>query len=381
MNCEIQNRESDVVKGGIRVENEKILIVDDEKMNRALLKHIFEEQYEVLEAANGEEAVAMLEMYVNEIQVVFLDLMMPVMDGFGVLEHMSEKGYLKRVPVILITGEATAESDEKAYDYGVSDIIYKPFASRVVMRRTRNIIDLYKRTNDMEKELEERTKALIASEEKVRNNNEFLVNALSSVVEFRSLEPGEHIRRVKFFTRILLKYLMKYFPEYNLDDEDVEAIVRASALHDIGKIAIPDSILMKPGKLTEAEYEVMKTHTVYGAELLEKFKQDDNPFYQYCYEICRHHHERYDGGGYPDRLKGEEIPISAQVVSLVDVYDALVSKRIYKDTYTHEVAVEMIKNGDCGAFSPKILECFDLAYYDFFQMVEVLDNCSFVEEA
>lgn len=358
------------------MEREKILIVDDEKMNRALLKHIFEEQYEVLEAANGEEANALLDANIEQIQVVFLDLLMPVMDGFGVLEHMTEKEY--RLPVILITGGATAESEEKAYDYGVSDIIYKPFAPRVVMRRTRNIIDLHKRTNEMERELEERTRELKESEEKLRNNNEFLVNALSSVVEFRSLESGEHIRRVKFFTRIMLKYLMKYFPEYNLTNEDVEAIVRASALHDIGKIAIPDAILLKPGKLTQAEYEIMKTHSVYGAELLEKFKQDDNQFYRYCYEICRHHHERYDGGGYPDRLKGDEIPISAQVVSLVDVYDALVSKRVYKEAYTHELAVQMIKSGECGEFSPKIMECFDLAYADFFAIVEVLDNCSFV---
>lgn len=360
------------------MEREKILIVDDEKMNRALLKHIFEEQYEVLEAANGEEAIALMDNNIEQLQVVFLDLMMPVMDGFGVLQHMADKLYSNRLPVILITGEATAESEEKAYDYGVSDIIYKPFAPRVVMRRTRNIIDLYKSRHEMEAELEERTRKLLESEEKLRNNNEFLINALSSVVEFRSLESGEHIRRVKFFTRIMLKYLVKYFPEYNLSEEDVEAIVRASALHDIGKIAIPDSILLKPGKLTEAEYEIMKTHSVYGAELLEKFKQDDNQFYRYCYEICRHHHERYDGGGYPDKLKGEEIPISAQIVSLVDVYDALVSKRIYKEAYTHELAVQMIKNGECGEFSPKIMECFDLAYADFFAIVEVLDSCSFV---
>ena len=226
--------------------------------------------------------------------------------------------------------------------------------------------------------MEERTRKLMESEEKLRNNNEFLINALSSVVEFRNMESNEHIRRVKFFTRIMLKYLVKYFPEYHLTQEDVEAIVRASALHDIGKIAIPDSILLKPGKLTEAEFEIMKTHSVYGAELLEKFKEDDNPFYHYCYEICRYHHERYDGKGYPDQLKGEEIPISAQIVSLVDVYDALVSKRIYKEAFTHDLAVQMIKNGECGQFSPKILECFDLAYADFFAIVEVLDSCSFV---
>ncbi len=357
---------------------EKILIVDDEKMNRSLLKHIFEEQYEVLEAANGVEAIELLDSNIEEIQVVFLDLLMPVMDGFGVLDHMLLKGYNDRLPVILITAEATAESEEKAYGYGVADVMHKPYAPRVVMRRTRNIVDLYKSRNEMEAQLEERKQQLIESEKKLRDNNEFLINALSSVVEFRSLESSEHIRRVKFFTRIMLKYLVKYFPKYSFTEEDVEAIVRASALHDIGKIAIPDSILLKPGKLTEAEFEIMKTHSIYGAELLEKFRQDDNQFYKYCYNICRYHHERYDGRGYPDKLKGDEIPICAQIVGLVDVYDALVSKRIYKESFTHDLAVKMIKEGECGEFSPEVMECFNLAYADFFEVVEVLENCSFV---
>lgn len=360
------------------MEKDKILIVDDEEVNRIILKSIFEEQYEVLEAANGKEALSLIDENSGKLVVVFLDLMMPVLNGFGVLDYMKEKGYMDRIPVILITGDATAESEEKGYDYGVSDIIHKPFAPRVVMRRTRNIIDLYASYNEMEKQLEKRTRKLRESEEKLRNNNEFLVNALSSVVEFRSMESGEHIRRVKFFTRIMLKYVLKYFPEYQLTEEDAEMIIRASALHDLGKIAIPDAILLKPGKLTPEEFEIMKQHSVYGSELLEKFKQEDNQFYRYCYEICRHHHERYDGTGYPDQLKGEEIPISAQIVSLVDVYDALVSKRVYKEAYTNELAVEMIKNGECGQFSPKILECFDLAKEDFFCVVEVLDTCNFV---
>lgn len=256
------------------MERDRILIVDDEEVNRAILANIFEEQYEVLEASNGAEAVELIEDNYVRLKVVFLDLMMPVMDGFGVLAYMSERDYTNHLPVILITGEATAESDERAYDYGVSDIIYKPFAPRVVMRRTRNIVDLYESRNEMERKLAERTKKLMESEEKLRNNNEFLVNALSSVVEFRSLESGEHIRRVKFFTRIMLKYLQKYFPEYHLTDEDTESIIRASALHDIGKIAIPDAILLKPGRLSDEEFEVMKKHCIYGAELLEKFKQD-----------------------------------------------------------------------------------------------------------
>lgn len=360
------------------MEKDRILIVDDEEVNRAILANIFEEQYDVLEASNGAEAVELIEENYIKLKVVFLDLMMPVMDGFGVLEHMSNMDYMDHLPVILITGEATAESDERAYDYGVSDIIYKPFAPRVVMRRTRNIVDLYESRKEMERKLAERTRKLMESEEKLRNNNEFLVNALSSVVEFRSLESGEHIRRVKFFTRIMIKYLQKYFPEYNILNDDAESIIRASALHDIGKIAIPDAILLKPGRLTDEEFEMMKKHSIYGAELLEKFKQDDNQFYHDCYDICRHHHERYDGRGYPDHLKGEEIPISAQIVSLVDVYDALVSRRVYKEAFTHELAYQMIMDGECGQFSPKLLECFDLAKEDFSCVADLLENCGYV---
>lgn len=360
------------------MDKDRILIVDDEEVNRAILANIFEEQYEVLEAANGAEAVELIEDNYTKLKVVFLDLMMPVMDGFGVLAYMSERDYMSHLPVILITGEATAESDERAYDYGVSDIIYKPFAPRVVMRRTRNIVDLYESKNEMERKLADRTRKLMESEEKLRNNNEFLVNALSSVVEFRSLESGEHIRRVKFFTRIMLKYLQKYFPEYHITDEEAESIIRASALHDIGKIAIPDAILLKPGRLDDEEFEIMKKHAVYGAELLEKFKQDDNQFYRDCYDICRHHHERYDGNGYPDHLKGEAIPVSAQIVSIVDVYDALVSKRVYKEAFTHDLAIQMIRNGECGKFSPRLMECLELAKEDFFCVTELLENCSFI---
>lgn len=360
------------------MEKDRILIVDDEEVNRAILANIFEEQYEVLEAANGAEAVELIEDNYTRLKVVFLDLMMPVMDGFGVLAYMSERDYMTHLPVILITGEATAESDERAYDYGVSDIIYKPFAPRVVMRRTRNIVDLYESKNEMERKLADRTRKLMESEEKLRNNNEFLVNALSSVVEFRSLESGEHIRRVKFFTRIMLKYIQKYFPEYHITDEEAESIIRASALHDIGKIAIPDAILLKPGRLDEEEFEIMKKHSIYGAELLEKFKQDDNQFYRDCYDICRYHHERYDGKGYPDHLRGEAIPLSAQIVSIVDVYDALVSKRVYKDAFTHDMAIQMIRNGECGKFSPRLMECLELAKEDFFCVTELLENCSFI---
>lgn len=347
-----------------------LLIVDDISINRMMLKRIFQEQYNLLEAANGLEAIEKIEAHKEELALIFLDLQMPVMNGIEVLKFMRNNGLTDLIPVIMITGESSVESDVVAYELGVSDIIYKPFAPAVVIRRTLNLIELFEHRIDLEAKLESRTKQLEASQEKLRKSNEFLINALSSVVEFRSLESGEHIRRVKYFTNIILKYVKMNYPEYHLTDEQIHLITSASALHDIGKIAIPDEILMKPAKLTEIEFKIMKTHTTKGCDILEKFRQDDNEFYRYCYEICRYHHERYDGDGYPDQLVGEEIPIWAQVVSIVDVYDALVSKRVYKTPYAVEEAVRMIHDGECGVFSPKILACFDMAKGILFELTE-----------
>ena len=354
-----------------------ILIADDAKINRKMLGMIFEEQYCILEAEDGEEAIRLLEEHKDALAILFLDLMMPKKIGLDVLSYMTEKGYMNLIPVIMITGESNAVSDEKAYEYGVSDIIYKPFEERIVMRRTKNIIELFEKRIELETNLDKRTKELRKSQETLEKNNEFLINALSSVVEFRSAEAGEHIIRVKTFTKILLNYIYEYFPEYELKKEQIDLITNASALHDLGKIAIPDHILLKPGKLTEDEFEEMKKHTIYGCELLEKFKQEDSEFYQYCYDICRHHHERYDGKGYPDGLKGDEIPIWAQAVSVVDVYDALVSKRVYKSAYDVLEASRMIAAGECGVFSPQIMQVFDLAKEEFFAITNS-DELSFV---
>lgn len=338
-----------------------ILICDDIEMNRAMLKMIFQEQYKLLEAADGEEAIAQIEEHKEEIGLIFLDLVMPNKDGIDVLRYMNKDGINEHIPVIMITGESTIESDLKSYEYGAADIIYKPFEPEIVMRRAMNIMELFSHRNEMEKQLEKSRKKLAESNEKLIKNNDFLINALSSVVEFRSLESGEHIARVKQFTGIMLEYIRLFYPEYGITKEQADLIVSASALHDIGKIAIPDEILMKPEKLTPEEFEQMKTHTTQGCEILEKFKQEDNEFYKYCYDICRWHHERADGKGYPDRLKGDEIPIWAQVVSIVDVYDALTNARCYKPPYHVAEATRMIFDGECGEFSEKILHCFEMA--------------------
>ncbi|MBO5146035.1 MAG: response regulator [Lachnospiraceae bacterium] len=360
------------------MERNTILIADDAELNREMIKFIFEEQYNILEAGDGEETISLIKEHGSSLCLLFLDLLMPKKSGLDVLKFMNEENYINYIPVIMITGESTDESDEKAYEYGASDIIYKPYAPNVVMRRAKNIMELFENRIDLEQKLEERTKELVEHKEKLEQSNDFLVNALSSVVEFRSFESGEHINRVKYFTKLFLKYIRKFYPKYGITKEQEQLIVNASALHDIGKIAIPDSILLKPGKLTREEFAEMKKHTLYGCELLEKFKQEENEFYRYCYDICRYHHERYDGNGYPDRLKGDDIPIWAQIVSIVDVYDALVSKRVYKDSYAVEEAAGMIMEGECGVFSPEILDCFQLAQPELF--AATAGKLSFVDE-
>lgn len=359
------------------MDKEQLLIVDDEEVNRAILHMMFADDYDILEAANGEAAIEQIRQSENLV-LMLLDVVMPVMDGFGVLEYLKENELLEKIPVILITSMTPQESEEKAYTYGIADVMHKPFDPSIITRRARNIIELYQNKRNMEERLKEQEKIIREQESKIREGNEFMIDALGSVVEFRSVETGDHIRRIKYFTRILLKYLAKYFPKYGLTPLQIDQIARASALHDIGKIGIPDAILMKPGRLTNEEFETMKSHTTIGCEILESFhKSSDDEFYKYCYEICRYHHERWDGKGYPDHLVGEEIPISAHIVAIADVYEALVSERVYKTAYSSETAYDMILKGECGQFSPDVLECFELAREDFFNIVEVIKMFNF----
>lgn len=356
---------------------QQILIVDDEEVNRAVLAEMFRDEYEILEAEDGQKAVMQIQNN-QDIVLILLDIVMPVMDGFKVLDYMKEQDLIEKIPVILITGESVSNSEGRTYEYGVADVMHKPFYPRIVKRRSNNIIELYQNKHNMELRLKEQEMEIRAQEKEIRKTSEDMIEALSSVVEFRSAETGEHTRRIKYFTRIMLKYLQQYFPKYGITDHQISEITRASALHDIGKIGIPDSILLKPGRLTAQEFEVMKTHTTIGCDILEKFYENhDTEFYRYCYEICRYHHERWDGNGYPDHLVGEEIPISAQVAAIADVYDALVSPRVYKSVYANNIAFDMIMRGECGQFSPDMLECFGLAKVDFFNVVEVIKMFEF----
>ena len=343
-------------------EKKKMLVVDDIELNRLILTDLFEQEFEVLQAENGREALDFIAHYQNAISIVLLDLVMPVIDGFGVLQNMWDSRLLQSIPVILITGENDDEKSLKGFELGVSDLISKPFNSKIVYRRVLNVVDLYAHKQNLEEKLAEQKEILEKQAERLHQSNQFVIDALSTTVEFRSSESGEHIKRIRVLTKTLLEAVAEYYPkDYPISAEEINIISSASAMHDIGKIAIPDSILLKPGALTSEEFEIMKTHTIRGCEILASISySQDQEYYKFCYEICRHHHERWDGRGYPDGLRGDEISIWAQAASIADVYDALTSKRVYKPAFSHDQAVNMVTKGECGVFNPKLLHCFDM---------------------
>lgn len=329
-----------------------LLLVDDVEMNRAILHALFEQEYNLLEAENGEQALLLLNQYQDSIAALLLDIIMPGKNGYEVMAEMNRTGMISKIPVIIITAEGSIDSEVRAFDLGASDIIMKPFEPHVVKRRVQNAVEL----NLHREHLED----LVAKQaERLQKSRDVLMDALSSVIEHRNVESGQHVLRIRMFTKILLEEIMHAYPEYGLDALNVRTIASASALHDIGKISIPDAILNKPGPLTGEEFAIMKTHAEKGYEILKGLGPLDDPlFLHYAYQICRYHHERWDGRGYPEGLKGERIPICAQVVGIADAYDALTSDRAYKKAFSSEKAYNMILNAECGAFSPKLLECF-----------------------
>ena len=333
------------------VPKQKVLIVDDAEMNRAILTEILGNEYEILEAENGRECMQLLQKYRTGISVILLDIVMPVMNGFAVLAEMARQGLIDDIPIIMISSADSDDVIRQAYELGVTDYISRPFDAKIVYRRVFNAIKLYAKQRRLVSMV---TKQIV---EKEKNDN-MLIDILSHIVEFRNTESGLHVLHMKQLTEVLLSELVQKTDMYHLDAAKRDLIVTASALHDIGKIAIPEEILNKPGRLTKEEFEIMKTHTTIGSEMLDKIEgYGDEPLVRTAYAICRWHHERYDGRGYPDGLVGEQIPISAQIVALADVYDALVSERSYKKAFSHETAVQMILNGECGAFNPLVLDC------------------------
>ena len=347
---------------------QQILIVDDSEINREILKEILKEDYRILEAANGEECLEQLERYGTGISLVLLDIVMPEMDGFEVLAAMNQNHWIEDIPVIMISSEDSDSYIRRAYEMGVSDYISCPFDAKIVYQRVLNMIKLYAK--------QRRLIHLVTRQiyEKERNNR-MMIGILSQIVEFRNGESGLHVIHINLITQLLLEQLVKKTGKYQLSWEDRLLIATASALHDIGKIGIDEKILNKPGKLTKEEFEIMKTHTLIGAQMLDNLDMYRNEkLLKLAYEICHWHHERYDGKGYPDGLVGEEIPISAQVVSLADVYDALVSERVYKKAFSHEKALEMIQNGECGTFNPLLLRCMTEAQDKLKTMMEIAEK-------
>lgn len=335
------------------ITKQKILIADDSEMNRELLAAILEEEYDIIQANDGVQAVDCLQRHAEEISLLLLDIVMPHMDGFEVLSYMNKEHWIDAIPVVIISSENSPIYIKRGYDLGATDFIEKPFDANMVLRRSTNAILLgakqRRMTSIVSNQIYEREKS-----------SKLMINILSHIVEFRNGESGLHVLHIQTITEMLLRQLVqKENNRYALSKEQIRMITTASALHDIGKISIPDEILNKPGRLTAEEFAVIKGHSMAGANMLSELPLDqkEEPLVKTAYEICRWHHERYDGGGYPDGLKGEEIPVSAQVVALADVYDALTSERCYKDAYSHEKAIEMILAGQCGAFNPLMLEC------------------------
>ncbi|RKI83111.1 response regulator [bacterium 0.1xD8-71] len=348
------------------MKRDTILIFEDNPIDRAILVELFQSEYKILEASNGKEGLALLNSHFSSIAIVLLDNLMPVMGGFAVLEHLKEKNIPNKIPFIMITGEDSPEMERKGYEYGIISYLKKPYQAEVVKQVVYNAVGWFQYKTQLEMmvkkqniNIQKQNSVLRQQAKKLNQVNEILIDSLSNIVEFRNMEPKQHIKRIREYSLCLGNSVMRLYPEYELTDEKLIQIGWASALHDIGKIVIPDSIILKPGKLTPDEFELIKSHTTKGAEIIQhRIQLNDRVIYEYAYDIARHHHEKYDGKGYPDGLKGDEISIAAQIVSLVDVYDALTSKRVYKVSYESDKAYQMIINGHSGMFSPKLLKAF-----------------------
>ena len=360
------------------MKRDTILIFEDNAIDRSILVELFQSEYQILEAENGKEGIELLRNHLSSVAIVLLDNIMPVMDGFAVLEYLKEKNIVSKIPFIMITGESSSELERKGYEYGIVSYVKKPYQPEVVKQVVQNAIGWFQHKMQLELmvkkqniNMQKQNSILRQQTKKLNHVNEILIDSLSNIVEFRNMESKQHIKRIREYSICLGKSVMKLYPEYELTAEKLIQIGWASSLHDIGKIAIPDSIILKPAKLTKDEFELIKSHTTKGAEIIQhRVRLNDRAIFDYAYDIARHHHEKYDGNGYPDGLKGDEISIAAQIVSLVDVYDALTSKRVYKAAYKTDKAYQMIVNGQSGAFSSKLLKAFTEVREEFEAIVE-----------
>lgn len=345
-----------------------ILIVDDDAINRKILGKLFSDYYTVLEAEDGLKGLE--QILRNQLCAILLDVQMPGMTGIEVLRRLKALGLVDKIPVFLITAECGQEVMKEAYELGVMDVISKPVISYVVLRRVRSIIELFEARKHLNTVVENQNIAILEQAERIIQLNQGMIEALATAIEFRNEESGGHVQRICQITRLMLQNTD--FGD-GLSEEEIENIALASIMHDVGKITIPDAVLTKPGKLTAEEYEIMKSHTTKGVTILESIPQlRDSGIYDYACDIARHHHERWDGRGYPDHLAGDDISIWSQVVSLADVYDALSCKRVYKPSFPREQVVEMICTGQCGLFNPHLLNSFLAVEDRLFAMYQTL---------
>lgn len=343
-----------------------VLIIDESQDICIQLRNILGAEFDVIIESDRNKAIQTLEDNSENVCLIILNLNIAKLDNFSLIKKRKKMDKWKDIPILGITTLEESFKEVRCLSLGINDFIYIPFVPDVVRNRVKNMADLYMKNNILEQKVRAQTEQLRSQynilQEQAKNlkqSNQNIIDILGTVVECRNLESGVHINHIKEYTRILAEQLRLDYPEYGLTENKIEVIVNASALHDIGKIAIPDDILLKPGKLTPEEFDYMKSHTTRGCEILQNIKGIWGQDYdKHCYEICRHHHERYDGKGYPDGLVGDDIPISAQLVSLADVYDALVAERCYKEAFSKEQAYAMVLQGECGVFSPKILEAF-----------------------
>lgn len=358
------------------------IIADDVELNRDILSEMLSESFNIIETADGVETLKAIDEHLEDIAVLLLDLIMPELDGYGVIDQLHRRGLYDRFPILVITADATAETEERCLREGATDFIAKPFKPVLVRSRVNNAVALYSYKNSLEEKVAEQTRVLQAQADllmlqnrKLADRNEETIELLGNVVEARNLESGTHVRRVKGFSLILARKYSELHPELHLSEAEIEMYGNASIMHDLGKIMIRDDILLKPGKLTRDEFEEMKKHTLYGCKIIEDSRHMwEDEYYQLCLCVCRYHHEKWNGGGYPEGLKGEEIPLVAQIVSIADCFDALTTERPYKPPYSEETAFDMIKGGECGCFNPELMYCFDECKDAFFCFARETDG-------
>jgi len=335
-----------------------ILIVDDVEINRIILREILHNDYNIIEASGGQEALDILfppdgKPAETLPTTILLDIMMPDIDGFQVLDEIKKSESTKNIPVLFITASDSEDDESRGLTAGAADYITKPFNHSIVRARVDNHINLARYSHNLEQLVSIKTA-------EVTRTYESTLEVLATIIEYRNLESGAHIRRTTLLTEVLVDKMLEHEKFKDAMKEiNIPSLIKASALHDIGKIGIPDGILLKPGKLTGEEFNIIKTHTTIGSHIIDSISEtlpDNDQYLKYAKDICHYHHERWDGNGYPGNLAGEDIPLAARIISVVDVYDALVSPRCYKDPYSHEVSLNIITEGKGTQFDPDIVD-------------------------